>query len=428
MFKKHSCVYNVKLVPSSRTETIMKNLALVILSFFIFNVTSAQIKPAVNDSTSVKDTMEEKIHEKEVADTSAADRQSTGKIKRFRRLSPTADLRSIDGLFLGLALKLNKKSSNDSNLHKISALKSLRTQALIFEYKAEWKNVFHRTDFLINGLADIKGNILNFFGRGNETLFDRTGDFRLYYRDNFSYFQLEPLVRFNLRNRFSLSFGPSIQHFVFNANDNADRFINTPRIVSQYDYLSQEKTHGGAVFSVSHDTRDNSRTPSKGHHFNVKATGYEGLNKYSKAYSQIFPQVSFYKTLDKSGNIVLANRTGAGFTWGETAFYQSAFLGSQDNLLGFRKFRFAGDDLAYNNLELRVTLPRFTPSILRGKAGVIGFYDVGRVWVKGEESKELHHGYGGGVFLVPLNRVLLRAVAGFSNEGLQATVALRQRF
>jgi outer membrane protein assembly factor BamA len=298
----------------------------------------------------------------------------------------------------------------------------------MLQYNAAFISVFKNTDLIINGNADMKGNILNYFGRGNNTLFDQNTDFRRYYRVNFSYYQLDPVLRFTLDKSFNISIGPSFQHYKYDPENNSGRYITELSLQPQLTSINKEQSHGGLVLNLNWDRRDDKFLPTKGINFSVKVQGYEGLNKNSSSYAQVFPQFSFYKSLDSKGKVVLANRTGGAYTTGKTAFYQSAFLGSQDNLLGFRKFRFAGDNVVYNNLEARIQLPNFLHYRLPGKIGLIGFYDAGRVWIDNESSNTIHHGYGGGVFLAPFNKLLIRAVAGFSNERMQLSVALRQRF
>ena len=41
-------------------------------------------------------------------------------------------------------------------------------------------------------------------------------------------------------------------------------------------------------------------------------------------------------------------------------------------------------------------------SFLPLKFGISGFFDAGRVFVKGENSDKIHAGYGGGFYIVPL--------------------------
>lgn len=344
-------------------------------------------------------------------------------------ITPTGDLRSVDGISLGLQYKIEKEGFRKlpyGSLQKIKALHSLSTKSFVIEYNGEWKEVFRNTDFNLNALADMKGNILNFFGRGNETMFDQTGDYRTFYRVNFSLYELKPALTFKLNENSSLTAGPSFQYFVNGSN--TGRYFSTPAISSSYANLYSDKLHGGMVLNLNWDNRDNKLLPSKGLNFDLRLQGFEGLNNISESFAQVFSQFSFYIPFDKKGNFVIANRIGGGLTAGTTTFYQSAFLGSQDNLLGFRKNRFAGDHVAYNNLEARLTLPNFLQFVMPGKIGLVGFYDAGRVWIKNDNSKTIHQGWGGGIFISPLNRLVIRGVAGFSNEGLQPTVALRQRF
>jgi hypothetical protein len=343
-------------------------------------------------------------------------------------LKPAADLRAIDGISLGLAYKVEgiKKNNGKANTQKVKALHSLSTKSFVIGYDAEFNSVFKNTDLLISGLADMNGNIMNYFGKGNDTEFEREGDFRKFFRTNFSFYRLDPAFQVALSEHFSLRAGPSLQYFVY--GDNPGRFIENPVLLEEEPDLFREKAHAGLVLNLDFDKRDDTFLPGRGYRINVLVQAYEGLNPHSGTYAQLFPQVSFYKALDRSGTITLANRTGAGFTRGRTAFYQHAFLGSEDALLGFRKNRFAGEHSVYNNLEARIEFSNPISSLIPGKTGFIGFYDAGRVWVKGDSSDTIHQAVGGGLFFVPFNKIFIRGVAGFSTEGMQATVALRQRF
>ncbi len=344
-------------------------------------------------------------------------------------ITPSADLRSIDGILLGLSYKTEKegfRKSPHGSMQQIKVLHSLSTKSFIIEYKGDWKEVFRKTDFNLSALADMKGNILNFFGRGNDTEFSQTGNFRKYYRVNFSFYKFEPALKVNLDSDLSLRFGSSIQYFVNGGNDG--RYFNTSAVSASFNDIYADKFHGGLFVNLNLDKRDDKLFPSKGVNFDLHLQGFEGLNKTSQSFAQAAGQFSFYIPMDAKNNFVIANRTGGWLTTGHPAFYQTAFLGSQDNLLGFRKSRFAGDHLLYNNIEARLTLPNFLRYVMPGRIGLIGFYDAGRVWVKNERSNTIHHGYGGGIFLAPFNRLLIRGVAGYSKEGFQPTVSLRQRF
>jgi hemolysin activation/secretion protein len=114
---------------------------------------------------------------------------------------------------------------------------------------------------------------------------------------------------------------------------------------------------------------------------------------------------------------VIANRAGAGVTVGKPAFYQSFFLGGQENLLGYRQYRFGGEHIVYNNFEVRIRLANLASYVVPGQLGLVGFYDIGKVWQKGYNDDRWHQGAGGGLYFAPAQLLLLQLVAGASKEG-----------
>ena len=141
------------------------------------------------------------------------------------------------------------------------------------------------------------------------------------------------------------------------------------------------------IVSFNRDKRNNKLLPSYGSSVNIKLQGYTGLNTYSRSFMQLTLQLAGYKSIDRKSNIVIANRIGAGFTAGKPGFYQSLFLGSQENLLGYRQYRFGGEHILYNNFEVRVKLANLASYVLPGQLGLVGLYDVGKVWQKGYNDK-----------------------------------------
>jgi hypothetical protein len=48
--------------------------------------------------------------------------------------------------------------------------------------------------------------------------------------------------------------------------------------------------------------------------------------------------------------------------------------------------------------------------------GLLSFYDIGRVWLKGEHSRKWHSAYGGGFYFIPFNLFVVSASMGFSGK------------
>ncbi|HEY5565377.1 MAG TPA: hypothetical protein VIL33_07275, partial [Rhodothermia bacterium] len=84
--------------------------------------------------------------------------------------------------------------------------------------------------------------------------------------------------------------------------------------------------------------------------------------------------------------------------FGTTPFYKANTLGGRHSLRGYRATRFAGQSSFFNNVDLRVKITDFSSYIAVGSMGILGFHDIGRVWVDGEDSSKWHPGFGGGVW------------------------------
>jgi hemolysin activation/secretion protein len=132
--------------------------------------------------------------------------------------------------------------------------------------------------------------------------------------------------------------------------------------------------------------------------------------------------------VDPEEVLVFADRVGVGGTIGNAAFYQSMYLGGQGNLLGYRQYRFAGQYMAYNNLEARIRLAQFANYILPGQLGFVGLFDVGRVWQKEDHSNQWHNGVGGGLYYAPAQIALVEFIMSYSSEGWYPTFSIGFRF
>ena len=79
--------------------------------------------------------------------------------------------------------------------------------------------------------------------------------------------------------------------------------------------------------------------------------------------------------------------------FGGFPFFRASTLGGKYNLRGHRSTRFTGRSSAFNNLDLRIGLFRFSTYAAVGEVGLLGFHDLGRVWTDGEESDVWHQAY-----------------------------------
>jgi hypothetical protein len=338
-----------------------------------------------------------------------------------------------DGFLLGGGVKLINRGFRKvpfASVQQITVAHSFSTSAFRIRYKGEWRQAIGKADITLQANVFAPDNTMNFFGRGNETEFIKIGNYRRFYRTRYNLYQASPALRWHLDKHTTISVGPSVQFYHSDSTENKLRFINNVSLINSYDSntIYKDKAHAGIIVNFLRDKRNSIILPTEGSYINLLMQGYTGLNTYSKAYMQIIPEMAFYKNISKRSMLVIADRVGGAVTLGKSAFYQSAFLGSHENLLGFRQYRFAGEHMVYNNLEFRIKLANFASYILPGQLGFTGFYDAGRVWVKNEDSKTWHQGIGGGLYFSPVQMAVFQVQMGYSNEGWYPYVFMGFRF
>jgi len=250
-----------------------------------------------------------------------------------------------------------------------------------------------------------------------------------YYRTLFNIYQLTTSLKWAGSRGSTLTGGPTVQVYTFDKTENRGRFINNTSKIGSYDSMTidKEKAHAGLSIIYTLDRRNNKIFPSWGCYLNVSVLGLEGLNRYSKGFIQVVPEATMYKTLNARSTIIFSNRLGGGITIGQSAFYQSLFLGGHENLYGFAEYRFAGQHMLYNNMELRIKLD-VGSYILPGRFGLTTFFDIGRVWEKAEDSNKWHTGMGGGFYFSPAQLIVFQFVLGYSREGCYPYLDVKFRY
>ncbi len=345
----------------------------------------------------------------------------------------TADINRDDGFLLGLGFQYTGQEGFRkfpyTTVQELMLTHSFTTNAFSINYKGEWIKVVGDADLILQTTVKAPNNTTNFFGLGNGSIFDKSENIS-YYRIRFDTYEFNPALRWNTGVGSNLSAGPSLSYFHLNPAENTGRFINNTAAIGSYDSttVDKDKLHAGVILNYLSDQRDNKIFPTSGIYLNVKLQGYAGLNSYSRSFAQLIPEIAFYRGIGSDSRFVLAERLGGGVTIGQPAFYQSLFLGGEGNLLGYRKNRFAGRDMLYNNLEGRLKLGDLASYILPGQFGLSGFYDIGRVWANNDPSNIWHQGVGGGFYFAPADKLVLQIQAGYSVEGWYPDFSLQYRF
>jgi hypothetical protein len=306
---------------------------------------------------------------------------------------------------------------------------NLSRQSFLLTYNANWRKLIGNNDLAINFVSLGPHNLSNFFGIGNNTVFENKGDKKIsYYRNRYDFVVADVSLR-QTQGNWHLSEGIAGQYYNSSVSNNSNRFLNNYDQLNPAENVFGTRFYTGALVTAKLDTRNKATIPTKGIYWSATVSGFTGLSSGShNTYGQILSEFSFYLNPDRDSVLVIANRTGLGTTVGDATYFQLMKLGGTQNFRGFHTNRFTGKSIAYNNLELRLKVLDFASYLLPGSIGVIGFNDVGRVWVPGEKSSQWHDGYGGGIYIIPAQLVLIEAVMGFSKEGSLPYITIGLRF
>lgn len=340
-----------------------------------------------------------------------------------------------DGLFVGagfLSLRHGFRKDPFSQRHLFLASIAPATQSYNFRYRGKYTDVLGRWD--VEADADFKAPnyVNNFFGMGNESVFnddidDEPGidvDEEIhYYRYRFNEVSLYPSVSREL-GHVKIQFGPLYQRIKLERpREGQDRFIEEYANTLPFDIFQEARTFGGMAWFVTAGLPESEWLPQRGVRLSVQGRNMASLDK-GEDFSSYEGSLSFYYSAREHSRLVIATRVGGGFNTGTYPFYQAQVLDGKASLRGFRKTRFYGDSKMYGNVEARLRLTRFRSYLFPASLGILGFFDVGRIWYKNEDSDRWHKGFGGGLWFTPFNLTVLSLEAGHSREGTLGYVRL----
>lgn len=324
-----------------------------------------------------------------------------------------------DKLLVGLGFNITthgfRKEPYKTNQKLITLFAPTRT-AFQAKYMGVFNQVVFKNDLLLNA-EYVSPTLNNFFGFGNATKYEKDSTLD-YYRVRYKYILGEVLLRKRFFNYFELSAGPSYFHYISDFADNRTRILNKPGVLG-YDsssiYSTKDYLGGKLKFDINYI--DNPLFPSRGITWYSELTALKGMGGNSRNLTKATTDMTIYATISDASRVTTVLRAGAGkiFT-SNPEYFQALTLGANNYNRGYRKDRFSGTSIAYGGTELRVKLFKSKSFILPGDVGVMGYYDIGRVWYPGERSNKWHDSYGGGFYFVPYSLVMISATMGISPE------------
>ena len=341
-------------------------------------------------------------------------RLSDNKEYNFASLLPLLGSNPDNGLLLGAVATFTKygfKKDPFAARHVLNGRYAFETGGFRFAYRGEYTDVFGDKELIVEARASTSLYGVNFYGFGNETVNrEALGEVdRDFNRVRQQYVDISPQIGKRINPAASYAFGP--RYYVIETERTPGRFLTEfsddpadEGTFSNYHYL-------GLNGRFEFDNRIPNYHPGRGIRFLIEG-GYQlALRGPGVSFPRLRTELTFNQQVDDYGDFVIANRIGYHQVFTDSlAFWQAATLGGSgelQNFRGFRQERFSGNRAFYVNSDVRYRLLGARNSNLPFSFGVLAGYDLGRVWLDGEDSKRWHYSYGGGIFLSPLDYATL---------------------
>lgn len=344
-----------------------------------------------------------------------------------------AGFNAEDGVLLGIGFWIRRYAFRKEPYaydHKFGALIApTKDAAYQLRYYGEMNELFAKKDLVIN--AEFVNPTLNsFFGIGNTTEFDK-GKGIDFYRVRYKYISTDVMLRTRPKDFLSIAVGPSFYHYWNDYADNSEKILGAIAGSSLNDSVRifSNKMYAGFRAKVNIDYTNNELFPTRGIRWITDFSKMYGLNDRSFNLARLTSDMTIYAKVSNVSKFSSVLRVGAGHIFNDKYdFFQAVNLGANNFLRGFRKNRFSGQTMFYAGTDLKYSLFRARSKVLAGDVGMIGFYELGRVWAKGTPNGKFHHSYGGGLYFAPFDLVLLSGTVGFSGESVLFNFTLGTKF
>lgn len=291
-------------------------------------------------------------------------------------------------------------------VHSVHALYGFLRKSFNVGYVGRFGRTVGKWDLLIKGRLDDPA-VENYFGMGNSTVFAnktmnyyRTFSQRVYGAIGFE-------RKFQKKHHTEVSLIYQSVKYKKEAGHNIGDGGIDPSVFNR-------KQFGGFEAGYRYDHTNGSICPTRGFVFNFGGGLLRNLSDTGSTFVKLNSTAAVY--LPMSREFTFAMRAGGATLFGDPDFYHLNRLGGNAELRGYERERFYGKSIFYTNTEIR-WLTNTRNYFFNGRAGLVGFYDIGRVWMPGEKSSLWHDGYGMGVILIPFNKITLTAMYGLSSEG-----------
>lgn len=327
-----------------------------------------------------------------------------------------------DGGKLGLNMNYtvyNFKQNPYTNKQVLKANYFFATNGFELVYDALFPKIFGKWDLDLGSQFTSPNFTINYFGYGNETVNNDETFGMNYNRVRIKMLKFLPSIKKVGKYGSEIQFQTSFERI--GVEETSNRYISVDEDINPAVFEIQQ--FAGATLKYSFENYDIPSLPTMGMGFSVAGTWKMNLDDPRSNFPALESKLNFNHKIDAKGKVVLATILNAKILLNNNfEFYQGATLGGNYDLRGFRNERFLGNHSFYQSSDLRWTIGKIRKSIFPMSYGILGGFDYGRVWLKGEDSDKWHQSFGGGLWLNGLNVVTGR-LSYFKSQGEEARIA-----
>ncbi|MGY5353055.1 metallophosphoesterase [Wenyingzhuangia sp. IMCC45533] len=312
-----------------------------------------------------------------------------------KTMLPLVSYNPDDEISIGASISISNYGYNQqpfTNKHSINIKYFSVTNGFDIKHASEFATYINKWNFFINTRFTSSNFSNNFFGFGNNT--KNTDDSR-----GFDYNRVKTEIKkiepgFVWSNARGAIFNVSIPYKIYEIEETEGRFLN-----DQFNDFFGSQQFIGLNTNLNYENYDSNTLPSLGFQFYLNSGWDYNITSESSLFF-IKASTGFIQPISSSKRWVVASKFRSQFNFAdEFQLYQSAFVGGDNGLRGFRNERFAGKTAYSQNTDLRYTIKKTRTPILPVTYGVSAGFDYGRVWSPNETSNKWHTAYGGSFWL-----------------------------
>jgi hypothetical protein len=285
------------------------------------------------------------------------------------------------------------------------------TQGLDLRFNKGYAAIFSDFNFVFNSRFTSKNYTENFFGFGNETVNPDDLLSLDYNRANLAIFSGGVGVErsSDYGSYFQLKLDIESVRLVRNGSNFVS--LNLPSLIDNRSwYVIPNATY-------SYRNMDDTDFPSKGFQFNTTIGGIDNMDDQSLT-GFLKSGIQFYHALALDHRLILSTKARTVLVTGDQPqFYQSATLGGDTGLRGYRNQRFTGRNSLAGSADIIYNLKKIKTLLFPLGISVYAGYDLGRVWIPNEASNLWYDSYGGGFNLQWTKAITGRFSAFTGDEG-----------